>query len=159
MYQKQSAVLLKESTTSFKIHHCIGCRVEADRLTAMRRDYGAAPKGQPMSKVDERRLREGSEASGRGQAEAFAILQSSSGYEDWEDEWSVTESSLGNAGLKCLPLYCKLIVAIRTLLSIAWSDEILQRPAGRQGTDLLQKPSDIRQVALPMPWSTAFWSS
>lgn len=35
-----------------------GGRLEADRLTFMRRDYGAAPKGQPLSKVQERRLRE-----------------------------------------------------------------------------------------------------
>ena len=62
--------------------------MEADRLTQMRRDYGAAPKGQPMSKVHERRLREGSEVSQSGQAEALAILQSSTGFEDWADERS-----------------------------------------------------------------------
>lgn len=32
--------------------------MEADRLTLMRRDYGAAPKGLPMSKIQERRMRE-----------------------------------------------------------------------------------------------------
>lgn len=37
---------------------CSGDRLEADRLTMMRRDYGATPKGQPFSKVQERLLRE-----------------------------------------------------------------------------------------------------
>lgn len=72
-----------------------------------------------MSKVDERRLREGSEASRRGQAEAFAILQSSTGFEDWEDERSVTNFFFGNAGPKCLSLYRKPIDAISDLLSTA----------------------------------------
>ena len=59
--------------------------MEADRLTMMRRDYGAAPKGQALSKVQERRLREQGSAELRTPMLQHDAMGDDCLSEDWDN--------------------------------------------------------------------------